>query len=102
MKRVCRWAAIDALGGVAGCDSCAGPAPRDLAPPPPDLSPPPYPAGPYGNAVGDTLPNFAFDGYWSPTATSGLASAQPYGQITFDQIRNSGAKFALIHLAAFW
>ena len=77
---------------------------RDLTmPPPADLvAPPGYPAGPYGNEVGDVLPNFTFRGYWAPTQTTGLASTQPLEMISFDRVRTSGAKLALIELAAFW
>ncbi len=65
-----------------------------------------YPAGPYGASgsvnPGDTLPNLTFQGYWSPTRTTGLASEEPYGAVTFEQLHNSGAKYAIVMLAAFW
>ncbi len=36
-----------------------------------------YPSGPYGNAVGQTLPKLAWAGYLNPTAV-GLANQQPW------------------------
>lgn len=67
-----------------------------------DGAPSGYPAGPYGSAVGDVLPNFTFQGYFSPESTSGLSSSQPFGVVTFDQLRTSGKKYAFIHLEATW
>jgi hypothetical protein len=73
---------------------------------PPDLAgtpnpPPGYPAGPYGNQVGSVVPNFAFPGYFAGTMTTGLASAQTYGTVSFDQARTSGAKLMLTMFAGF-
>ena len=67
---------------------------------PPDLSRP-YPPGPYGSDVGSTAPNLKFQGYFSPRRIQGLATADPYGEVSFDQLRTSGAKYALIVLAGF-
>jgi hypothetical protein len=44
----------------------------------------------------------SFHGYWAPTDTTGLASSKTYGTVTFDMLRTSGAKYALIELAAWW
>ena len=60
-----------------------------------------YPPGPYGGAVGDVVPDFTFQGYWSPTKTMGLATSQPYGALTFDMARTSGARYGMIFLAGF-
>ena len=82
----------------------AGP---DLSPEPPDLSlvdfkAPDYPSGPFGGDVNKIMPNFTFQGYWSPTSTAALATTQPFGEVTFEMARKSGAKYALVQLAAFW
>ncbi len=61
-----------------------------------------YPPEPHGPAVGDTLPNFTFMGYWAPTQTTGLSNTQPFEEITMDRIRRSGARFLLMELGAFW
>src|SRR5439155_8280241 len=87
--------AIISFGPTDG--GAAGDMPRvstDQGPPPPDLIVDRYPAGPYGPNVGDVLPNFTFQGYWSPTATMGLASNEPYGDVTFDMLRKSGKRDA--------
>jgi hypothetical protein len=68
--------------------------------PPPDL-PGPYPPGPYGNAVGSTLPNMKFQGYFSPFRTMGLTSQDPYGEVSLDMLRTTGAKYALLATAGF-
>src|SRR5262245_31863188 len=53
-------------GGRPGAGADAAPpdlslqAPLDLAP---DLNPGPYPAGPYGNQLGETLADFSASGY---------------------------------------
>jgi hypothetical protein len=60
-----------------------------------------YPPGPYGGTVGDVLPNFTFQGYWSPTKTTGLATTQPFGAVTLDMARTSGARYGMIFLAGF-
>src|SRR4051812_34867013 len=51
-----------------------------------------YPPGPYGAEPGDVIQNFVFQGYYSPTNTMGLASSAPFGEVTLDQVRTSGAK----------
>jgi hypothetical protein len=65
-----------------------------------------YPAGPYaqsGNVnVGDVLPDFTFQGYWSPRGTTGLATSQAFGEVTFGMLHDSGARYAVINFAAFW
>ena len=54
------------------------------------------------NPVGDTVPNFTFQGYFSPSSTTGLATAQTLGEVTFDMLRTSGAKYAILNLTAYW
>ena len=72
----------------------------------PDMVASSYPAGPYGQPgnvnPGDVLPNFTFQGFPNFTATTGLSSAQPFGAVTFADLHNSGAKYALLELGAFW
>jgi hypothetical protein len=61
-----------------------------------------YLAGPYGPNVGDVVPNFIFKGYFAPTNTSGLATAvASYGDVSFNDARTSGMKFALVMFAGF-
>ena len=71
-----------------------------------DLKDQSYPAGPYAQAgnvnVGDVLPDFTFQGYFSPNSTMGLANAKPYGEVTFGMLHDSGAKYAIVVLSAFW
>lgn len=61
----------------------------------PDFGPD-YPAGPYGAMVGDTLTPMVWEGYVNPSA-AGLASAQPYGAYTSDDLRRSGKRYALLY-----
>lgn len=61
-----------------------------------------YPSGPYGAAVGDTLPDWIFPGYYSGTDTSALANTHPFGTTSLDQIRGSGKRYAMLMLADFW
>jgi hypothetical protein len=60
-----------------------------------------YPAPPYGPNVGDVVPNAMFQGYFSPKMTSGLATAQSFGPVSFDDARKSGAKYMLVMFAGF-
>ena len=120
----CRLAmAALALAAASGCTPGTGPAVADdlsMEPVPPDMTvlPPDlsgsdlkdhdYPAGPYAQSgnpnVGDVLPDFTFQGYWSPTATTGLASGNgaQFGEITMGMLHDSGAKYAILNLSAFW
>lgn len=84
--------------GAAAADLSVLPADLVLA----DLKAPGYPVGPYGAAVDDVLPNFTFQGYFSPTRTTGLASEESFGEVSFEMMRASGAKVAIVQLAAFW
>jgi hypothetical protein len=42
-----------------------------------------------------------FQGYFAPKMTSGVASAQPFGPVSFDDARKSGAKYMLVMFAGF-
>lgn len=59
-----------------------------------------YPAGPYGNHVGDTFPPLVWEGYSDPTADA-IATSKPYGPYTMDDLRRSGSRYAAIHASAF-
>ena len=67
-----------------------------------DMVAPGYPAGPYGTSAGEVLENLTFKGYFSPTKTTGLAKELPFGDVSLNQLRTSGAQVALIQLAALW
>ena len=71
-----------------------------------DLKDSTYPAGPYGQSgsvnTGDVLPDLTFQGYFSPTATTGKANTQPFGEVTFGMLHDSGARYAILNLSAFW
>lgn len=60
-----------------------------------------YPPGPYGNQVGQVLPNLQVEGYLRHDAT-GLAYQAQYKPLTFADIRDSSPKaHALIHVSGF-
>ena len=94
-----------AQGDAGGGDDLSSLAVADLAVSPdltPGTLPNGYPAGPYGTGVGDTIDDFTFQGYFSPTRTTGLASAETYGPITFNQMRKApGTKVMLFWFAGF-
>lgn len=83
---------------LAACGNPAQPGPADMAMTPPDLA---YP-GPNGPNIGEIVPNFQFQGYWSPGKQDGLASVAPWGKVDLDMMRNSGSKYAVIQTAAIW
>ena len=104
------WAAAAGCGG--GNNNGNGMSdPADMSVLPPDLigadlKDSTYPAGPYASAggvnQGDVLPDFTFQGYWSPKLTTGKSSTLPFGEITFGMLHDSGAKYAVLDLTAFW
>lgn len=73
--------------------------PHDLVTPAGDLSSS-YPAGPYGNKVGDVIPPLAWEGYSDPLADA-IATSKPYGAYSMDDLRRSGRPYAAIHVAEF-
>lgn len=92
--------ALLAMGCGSGSGDNGNPqTPADMAQLPPDMS---YPAGPYGPDVDSVLPNLTFQGYFSPSKTSGLASDEKFGTVTFDMLRGTGAKVAVMQIAAYW
>jgi hypothetical protein len=61
-----------------------------------------YPAGPYGNNVGDVVANLAWEGYVSPLADA-LANTKPYVTTSMDQLRRDAKKgYALVHVSEFY
>ena len=102
-----------ALASVAACGGGGTGylTPTDLTASPPDLSladlqDRSYPAGPYAQAgsvnPGDVLPDFTFQGYWSPNVTTGTSNKQPFGVVTFGMLHDSGARYAIVNLSAYW
>ena len=60
-----------------------------------------YPPGPYGNAVGDVVPNLAWVGYVDPTGTVPTIS-EPYGPTSMGALRGTGHGYALLHVSEFY
>src|SRR6476469_519021 len=54
-----------------------------------------YPAGPYGNKVGNVIPNLSWIGYDDPLADA-LASSKPYAAYTMNDLRLSGSKYGVV------
>lgn len=74
----------------------------DLAPPPPpDLAPLPYPPGPYGNAVGATLPPLLWEGFVDEAADA-VATTRPYVAYSMLNLHRSGRAYGLVHVAEFY
>ncbi len=62
----------------------------------------PYPAGPYGNKVGDVVANLTWEGYVNPLADS-LANTKPYVTTDMDKLRRDAKKgYALVHVSEFF
>jgi hypothetical protein len=59
-----------------------------------------YPAGPYGNTVGATIPPLVWEGYNDPLANA-VATMKTYGPYTMDDLRKSGLAFGMIHVSDF-
>ena len=60
-----------------------------------------YPSGPYGSAVGDTVPNLELIGYVRE-ATTGLATEAAYGAARLSDVRaRTSVKYAVIHVSGF-
>ena len=60
-----------------------------------------YPAGPYGNQEGDTIPDLSWEGFVNDAAM-GKANAQPFGPYSMNDLRQSGRSYALVHLSEFF
>ncbi|MEZ4227092.1 MAG: hypothetical protein R3B13_39505 [Polyangiaceae bacterium] len=59
-----------------------------------------YPAGPYGNEVGDTIANLQWEGYVNETGDV-QSDSKPYMDYGTDAMRKSGKRYGLIHISAF-
>jgi hypothetical protein len=67
----------------------------------PDLAlSPTYPAGPYGNTVGATIPPLTWEGYSDPLADA-IASSKPYGSYSMNDLRMSGSAYGVVHVALY-
>lgn len=84
---------IDVTAAVADAAEAAIP---DAERPPPG-----YPVGPYGTHVGETLPFLRWVGYVERDADAGLVSDGPFTPYSSDDLRRSGERLALVHLADF-
>ena len=62
----------------------------------------PYPAGPYGNKVGDVVANLAWEGYVNLTADA-ISTTKPYVTADLDKLRRDAKKgYALVHVSEFF
>lgn len=62
-----------------------------------------YAPGPYGANIGDTIPNFTFQGYFAPKVVPpALASQSEFGEITMARLRDTGAKGLFFQSWAPW
>jgi hypothetical protein len=63
----------------------------------------PYPAGPYGNKVGDVMANLAWEGYVNDLADA-ISNTKPYVAATsMDVLRKKASKgYALVHVSEFY
>jgi hypothetical protein len=60
-----------------------------------------YPAGPYGNAIGETFPPLKWEGYVATTGAV-IVNTLPYQNYTMDDARMSGKRYAMVHVSAFF
>lgn len=82
-------------GDVAAADTAtASDAPSDA------VALGPYPSGPYGTNEGDVLADLQWEGYVDELGDA-PAKTKPYVTTSMGAIRNSGRRYALVHLAEF-
>lgn len=84
------------LAGVIAADLSGGGSPSDLS----GMSGG-YPAGPYGNTVGAIIPPLVWEGYVDPAADQ-IATNEPYGNYSMDDLRQSGKPYAIVHVSDFY
>lgn len=62
-----------------------------------------YPAGPYGNKVGDVMANLQWEGYVN-TLADALSNTKPYvASTSMDKLRRDAKKgYALVHVSEFY
>jgi len=61
----------------------------------------PYPSGPYGNTVGATFPNLQWVGHVDDAADV-VATTEPFGPYSMDDVRHSGKAYAFVHVSEFY
>ncbi|HEX3596272.1 MAG TPA: hypothetical protein VHU80_14280 [Polyangiaceae bacterium] len=86
-----RDAAAEAAAQDAGAEAAA-----DAA-----SNPEGYPRGHYGTQVGDILPFLRWQGYVDASGDGGLVSDGPFSAYSSDDMRRSGKRLALLHVADF-
>ncbi len=91
-------ATVDAGGDLASASDGGGP--MDFAVAVTDLASG-YPAGPYGNTKGDTIPPLTWIGY-QDDAGDVVATTRPYAPYSMDALRRSGRPYAIVHTAEFY
>ena len=60
----------------------------------------PYPAGPYGNAMGDVIANLSWEGYVNTTGGA-VSTTRPYTPTSMQAQRMLGRRYALVHVSEF-
>lgn len=62
-----------------------------------------YPAGPYGNKVGDVMANLQWEGYVN-TLADAISNTKPYvASTSMDKLRRDAKKgYALVHVSEFY
>jgi hypothetical protein len=100
LSAACSSSPAASSGAAKAAAHDAGGTAHDSAPPKVALGP--YPGGPYGNKVGDVLTNLKLQGYLNESG-AGLASDQPWlDSYTMEDLRATGAKYALVHVSEFF
>lgn len=62
----------------------------------------PYPAGPYGNKVGDVLPDLKWQGFVNATSDA-QSDTKPFVSTSLDALRRTARKpYALIHVSEYF
>jgi hypothetical protein len=62
----------------------------------------PYPDGPYGNEVGQTLTNLQLQGYLNEEADA-ISNTKPFlDSYSLEDLRATGANYALVHVSEFF
>lgn len=93
-----------ALLGTACSSSTTDQAATPVVGTKPDAAPAlgPYPAGPYGNDVGAVLTDLKLQGYVDDAADA-IANTKPFvDSYSLEDVRASGAKYALVHVSEFF
>lgn len=61
----------------------------------------PYPAGPYGRNMGDVLANLEWEGYVN-LAGGVVSTMRPYGPTSLQAMRETGRRYAMVHVSEFY